>query len=146
MDYNLYLIAHSHLRWPVWVGGLLAVLFALVARASGKPNKLGNFMEVFYVGLLDLQMVAGVILYFLSPIRAAAYQNISGSLSNEMGFFAFLHPLLMIGAIAAAHIGRAKSKRISDVRKQKSVVFWYFLISFVLLNAGFPWWRPLFRV
>lgn len=58
--------AHSGLRYLVLLAGLVAFAYSLVAAIRSQPwNRVGRITLAAYTGLLDLQIVLGLILVFL---------------------------------------------------------------------------------
>lgn len=142
MLYTTFLIVHSWLRWLVLIAGAAAV-----AR-GGSGN--GNAGRLF-VTLLDIQMLIGLLLYFwLSPLTTAALQDFGGAMSSsQLRYFAVEHVLGMIIAIALAHVGRAKIRKVPEHRRARTAAIFYGLALLAILISipwpGMPAGRPLFR-
>ena len=102
---------------------------------------------MYYTISMDIQLLLGLLLYFIfSPITRAAFQDFGAAMSNSgLRFFAIEHALVMLLAVVFAHLGSALSKKAPDsTGKFKRAALWYAL-SVLLLIAGMPWFRPLFR-
>ena len=69
-----------------------------------------------FVGLLDLQMLVGLLLYFvLSPITKAALSDFGGAMSEpSMRFWAVEHVFGMVVGIALAHVGHVAGQARGD--------------------------------
>ena len=84
---------HNILRWLVLGVGLVGVSQALWgASEGGGTARLGALMPRVFVGLLDLQFLLGVILL----------------VSSRTGW---VHAVLMLGAVALAHVLHFRAKR-----------------------------------
>lgn len=142
--YQIVLEIHSILRWVVLVLAVIVVIKSLMGM-FGKPKyaKIDNIFAASYVGLLDLQLLIGLVLYIvLSPVTAAAFQDFGAAMKNpELRFWAVEHITIMILATALAHVGRSISKKKSDYKIKFRVQGIFFAISFLLLMLGIPWDR-----
>lgn len=142
--YEIFLSIHSILRWVVLVLAAIVVIKSMMGM-FGKPKyaKADNIMAASYVGLMDLQLLLGLILYiFLSPVTSAAFQDFGAAMSNpELRFWAVEHLTIMIIAVALAHIGRSRSKKKADYKAKFRIQGIFFAISFVLMMLGIPWDR-----
>jgi len=144
MLYPNILVAHNILRWIVLAAGLIALVKTAGnwrLAGSGAPASTRPWTAIF-VGALDLQFLLGLILYLVeSPITRAAFQNMPAAMKDhELRFFAVEHTTYMLIALIAAHVGSAL------VRKAKfRGATIGFGIALLVILAGIPWWRPLFR-
>lgn len=146
--YSLILAAHDDLRWLVLLSGLVAVIAALVGLLGRRRFRpLGRVTGVVFIAIMDLQFLLGLILCFLSPWVARFWSSPAASMKvKEVRFFGMEHLVIMILALALAHIGAARSKRAGDDAKAHRTALVWFLISLLLIFAGIPWWRPLFQI
>lgn len=138
MEHTLVII-HSLVRWLILLFGIWAVIRALMG-VSGKSAygasdaKAGLFFMIF----LDIQMLLGIILLFISP-----YVNFSdmGTTMKTPGlrFFTVEHTLMAVIAIALVHIGRSKIKKLTDDAKKHRTALIFFGLALVLILALIPW-------
>lgn len=126
--YPMLVHSHSGLRWVVLLL-LLAAIFNAGTKMGGKASytdkdkKLGLFTLIF----THIQLVIGLILYFISP-KVQAFR-----------FFKMEHLGMMIIAIALITVGYSRAKRqTSDAGKFKTT-FWFYLIALLAILAGIPW-------
>ncbi len=148
--YSALLTAHSILRWLVIVAGLVAAVHAWRAaawRSPARASAAGLFFTIFF----DLQVVLGLILYFvLSPITTAALHRVSAAMSNDVTrFWLVEHPFGMIVALVLAHIARGKSRHAAEDqrRRRRAAIYFTLAIAIVLITAPWPFMpygRPLF--
>jgi hypothetical protein len=142
MLYTIVLLVHSWLRWLVLIAGVAAV-----ARGGSANGNAGRW----FVTLLDIQMLLGLLLYFwLSPLTTAALQDFGGAMgSSQLRYFAVEHVFGMLIAITLAHIGRGKIRKAPEHRRARIAAIFYGLALLAILVSipwpGMPAARPLFR-
>lgn len=129
--------AHSGLRWIL----LLLLLAAIVNAAMNfsarngyqeKDRKLGLFALIF----THLQLILGVVLYFISP----KVQFVSGMMKDSMvRFYTVEHFTMMIIAIALITIGYSRAKKKTEATAKFKTTFWFYLIGLVVILASIPW-------
>jgi len=151
--YDAALLLHSWLRWIILLLGFMAVARAVAGRSTGKWTSTDDRIGALFTRALDLQMLVGLILYFvLSPITHEGMRHMGDAMSNpSLRFWTIEHPFGMVIAIALAHIGLKRIQASSDgVRKHRTALVFYTLSLIVILLTipwpGRPVGRPLFRV
>jgi hypothetical protein len=146
--YPLLLALHDDLRWLVLLSAFVAVIAALTGLLAGRPFlPIGRVTGVVFISVMDLQFLLGLILCFLSPWVAQFWSSPAAAMKvKEARFFGMEHLVIMIAALALAHIGAARSKRAGDDSKAYRTALVWFSLSLLLTLAGIPWWRPLFSV
>jgi hypothetical protein len=144
-NYLFLLHLHGLLRWFILLSGtvlLAGCLIGTLGKIAFRP--LGRFLFLLYVSLLDIQFLVGVLLSLTSPLVRIFWNDMaSGMKQHDPRFFAMEHPTLMIVALILAHIGAIRSKRAEDQRKACSTALLWGGLSFLLILAGIPWWRPV---
>ncbi len=144
--YPILLAVHNVVRWVALILAILAVVRAFLGwfgkrEWTDRDRKIG----IFYTSSLDIQLLLGLMLYFLfSPITTSALRDFGAAMTNDIQrFFGLEHALYMVVAVILAHVGNALSKRGEDpVRKHRMAAIW-FSLSLVLILIGMPWMRPL---
>ena len=138
--YTFFLHLHSGLRWLVLLLAVAVVIKSLAGLFSnGKYGKLDNILSVSYVGLMHMQLLIGLVLYFfLSPYTSTFRFNMS---DPESRFWSVEHIALMLFAIIAAQVGRSISKKSGDDIVKFRFQSIFFGISLVLMLVGIPWSR-----
>lgn len=87
---------HSGLRYLVLLVAIAAVVYLLVGTFRGGPfDKLAKILTGAYVGLLDLQVLIGIVLFLLTP-----------SSPQVLG-----HVVLMLAAVTVGHVANIMNKR-----------------------------------
>ena len=106
--YNAALHIHSWLRWAVLLFGLLAVARAVAGRAAGRGPAPTTGSARAFTGMLDLQMLIGLIMYFaLSPITSEGMRDMGAAMANTgLRFWAVEHP---VGMLVAARRSRTSA-------------------------------------
>lgn len=152
--YQTLLTVHSLVRWIS-----LALLVYMIIRAysgwlsSGKFTSGDSSIRKWTITSLHLQLIIGIILYFISPITTYFIGHFSQTVgTRSIRFFGMEHVIMMLAAIVIATIGSARSKRrAEDILKFKTLAIWL-TISLILILAAMPWpfsqaiSRPWFRL
>ncbi|NML41473.1 hypothetical protein HHL17_30050 [Chitinophaga sp. G-6-1-13] len=133
---------HSILRWAIVLAGLWAVIRAFKGVSGRTPftaadNKAGLFFMIF----CDIQLLIGLLLYFVFSEKAkAGLADMGAAMKNPaLRFFTVEHTLMAVIAIALVHIGKSKVKKAtSDAQKHKLALIFYG-IAFLLILALIPW-------
>ena len=134
--YSGLLHSHSGLRWIVLLGIILTIVKCIPGLSGSKEwthreARLANLT----VRLLHVQVLIGLILYFMSP----KVQFSGSTMSNDLlRFFTVEHTVMMLIAVVLITIGNAKSKKREGMAAYKSV-FWFFLIALLIIIASIPW-------
>lgn len=140
--YEIVLFLHSWVRWFILVLGLVVIIKSYSGWFGNKPYLKGdNGMSAGFMGLLHLNLLLGLILYFfLSPYVQSAFNNFGAAMKEStLRFWAVEHILVNIIAVVVAQIGRIKSKKAAtDLQKHKIAAIWY-TIAMILLLSRIPW-------
>lgn len=135
--YPMLLHSHSGLRWVVLLL-LLAAIFNAGTKMGGKASytdrdkKLGLFALIFS----HLQLVIGLILYFVSP-KVVAMGDAMGD--KVLRFFAVEHLTIMIIGVVLITIGYSRAKRQSGDGAKFKTTFWFYALGLLVILAGIPW-------
>jgi len=144
---------HSVARWVVILFALIVIIRGLTGwfgkrRFNAADHRYGLFFTVSF----DVQLLLGLILYFTRGWAGVLAGDVVGAMRNSaIRFFAIEHLVLMLIALAVAHIGRSASKKgATDLSQHRRAVLWY-TASFILMIAAIPWpfmsyGRPLLRL
>jgi quinol-cytochrome oxidoreductase complex cytochrome b subunit len=140
--YTGLLHLHSILRYVVLILVLLSILQAVTA--GSKPYTPANKkVNLFALISCHLQLVIGLVLYFLSP-------NVDFSKMSEptYRYWNVEHISMMILSIALVTVGYSKSKKAIEAKaKHKAIYVFYTLGLVIVLLAIFtmkdrnPWWN-----
>jgi hypothetical protein len=150
--YTAVLFIHSWLRYAVLGLGVWLLIVCIMGVRNGGPWAPNHErLHKQFLAVLDTQIVLGLIMYFfLSPIAAAARANMAIAMRDpQLRFFGVEHLATMLIAVAAAHVGRVRSKRREGRVRYRSTLITQTL-WLVLTLISIPWpgldiARPLFR-
>jgi hypothetical protein len=139
---NTLLIIHSLLRWVVILTGFWAVIKSfsgltqkrVYTAADGKSN-------LFFMISCDLQLVIGLLLYFVNGWAANwTNGNLHAVMNNQAErFFTVEHESMMIIAWLLVHIGRVVVKKGKTDRTKFSKSLIYFGVALLLILLAIPW-------
>ncbi len=145
--YDGLLSLHNILRWLV----LLAGAYLLYRSLSGLRSRIyaptDRRYGQIYTGLMDLQLLLGILLMFISPLVQSGLGNLGAAMkSSQVRFFIAEHWVLMLLAVVLAHVGSSRVRKAADaLQKHRQALLWYSL-SMALVLLAIPWWRPLLRL
>ncbi len=127
--YNFLLHAHSGLRYLVLLAAIVVIVKSIIGWLGNTPyTKFDKIIAPAYVGLMHLQLLIGLLLYFVfSPF--VTYQ-MGDKVSR---YWSVEHIALMIIAVVAAQIGRSISKKSSDAQVKFRFQTIFFGISILLV-------------
>jgi hypothetical protein len=145
--YSFTLAAHNIMRWVV----IVLAIYALVRIFMGLFGK-KEWTETdrkslsFYAIGMDIQLVLGLLLYFVvSPLMANIRSNMGAAMSDSsLRFFAVEHLLMMLVAVVLAHVAVITAKRATtSPAKFRRGAIWLTL-SVLAVLVSIPWaQRPL---
>lgn len=139
---------HSLLRYFLLIFILISIAKSLNGWLSGKNFTNGDRkLALFTVTSAHLQLVIGLILYFISPNVKAGLADMGAAMKNaSLRFWSVEHIAMMLIAIILITIGSARSKRaVTDIGKHKNIAL-FFLIALIIIFLAIPWpWSTIAR-
>lgn len=124
---------HSYLAWLALGLIVLSIISALLSNSTFKDS----YRKIAKFGLIavHIQLVLGLILYFISPM---GFSNLSGETMKDSftRLLALEHPLMNIIAIILITIGHSQSKKLEDGSKK---ILIFYTLGLVLLLSRIPW-------
>lgn len=129
--YEILRSAHSGWRYLVFILLIIAVIQALAGWFGAKPyNESNRKLNVFALISAHIQLVFGLILYFLSPLTKMESAEPIGR------YWKMEHIGMMILAIILITVGNARSKKgIDGVAKHKSIAIFFGLALVIIIAA-----------
>ncbi|KAA3629910.1 MAG: cytochrome B [Bacteroidetes bacterium] len=125
--------AHSGFRWIVLLLLIITIISAFSKRKSGVAMKSEDKkLPLFTLIATHIQLILGLVLYFISPYVVFAADTMKDSLRR---FYTVEHIALMIVAIVLITIGYSKAKKAESWKP----VFTYYLIGLILILISIPW-------
>lgn len=135
--YNMLRHAHSGLRWIALALLVAAILSALIGWMGKKEVSARDIlMNKWAMILVHIQVLIGLVLYFISPKVIFAGSSMKDSV---LRFFLVEHLSLMLIAAVLITIGHARQKRKELGPLRHKTIFWFYAIGFLLILAGIPW-------
>jgi hypothetical protein len=122
---------HGLLRWLVLLAGVIALALALGGWiGSGPPERTIRTATLIYAGVLDLQVLLGIIIYVAGNYAQFGDRQIKRE-----------HPVLMIAALIVLHLLAARARRAVnpvDAARLRTIGG---AVSLALILVGIPWVR-----
>ena len=149
--YTTVLLLHSWIRWIALVAGVGATMAAARGKVEG-ANSLSDRWGLFAMMALDIQMLLGLLLYFvLSPNMQEILNNFGGAMKDPTTrFWAVEHTSAMLAAVVLAHVGRVLARKAATPAAKRTRLLVCFGLATALMILGMPWpgrpgGRDLFR-
>lgn len=139
--YSILKTVHSY--WAFFALSILfiAILNALIKIISKKSFNLVD-LRISLFGLIfsHIQLLIGVILYFISPwFDQWASLGIGVMKNNESRLYLVEHPITNILAILFITIGWSLHKKQSESSKKFLRIILFYGVGYVLLLSRIPW-------
>lgn len=144
--YVALLHTHNLTRWIVLIAAVVAIVLALMGRFGKRPfGKEHRVANLAFVASMDLQLVLGLLLYFVSPLVRVALADMGAAMADAaLRFFVVEHAFYMIVAVALAHVGAVRVRKAKSDAGRHGAALVFFGLALVLVLAGIPWQRALF--
>lgn len=135
--YNIIQKFHSGWAYIALLALVIAVINAFIGAASNKEfTPKDRKIALIALITMHLQLVVGLVLYFVSPLGKASLGNMKDA---ALRLTSVEHPLINIIAIVLITIGWSKHKKaIESNAKFKSFTVFY-TIGLILILARIPW-------
>ena len=134
--YNIVKEAHSGIAYLVLIALAIAVINAVVG-AMGKKEftKKDRTLSLVAFILTHIQLLAGLILYFVSPLGMGQLGNMKDS---AVRLTSLEHPLVNIIAIVLISMGWSKHKKAAEDKKFGKIALFYG-IGLILILSRIPY-------
>ncbi len=133
---------HSYLAYVVLLVLILAVVNAIAGWAGNKMFTLQKDfrLSLFALILSHLQLILGLILYFVSTSGFKALQIVGmGNLNAQARLLAVEHPLINIIAIVLITIGWSRHKKFMEGKKKFKSITLFYGLGLLLILSRIPW-------
>ena len=129
--YNPLLFAHSYLRYIVLILLVVVIITSLLGLLNKKSyTTTDNKLSLFLFIATHLQLLLGLILYFVSP----AVQFSGESMKNpEARYWLVEHNTAMLIAIILITLARTTSKKMTESAAKHRRMFIFNLIALVII-------------
>jgi hypothetical protein len=130
MEFVLQL--HAIWRWVLLIAAIIVLVKALIGWLGKRPfTKLDDQLGMAFTMIVDIQVLLGLILWLF---HQPGLQNLSQAMGNAaLRFIVLEHPILALIALAFAHIGRSRSKKLTDATAKHRTSFVFYLLSLVFI-------------
>jgi hypothetical protein len=123
--YDFAFNAHSGLRYLVLLLGILAAVYALIGMMRKQPvDKAGMTLLRVWTVLLDIQLLLGVLTLIALIMDGRFTPQLIG------------HLVLMVAAIAVAHMGTVKLKKAEPAARSYGLMLATSLIPLLVIVGG----------
>lgn len=138
--YTGLLHAHSTLRWIVLILLVAGIISSLMGWIGKKSFTAGDAkLHLFLMISAHLQLVLGLVLYFISPDVKSAFADFGEAMKTPtIRFWAVEHALMMVLAIALITVGRRMTKKGEDIKRHKRA-FWFYFVALLFILSAIPW-------
>jgi NADH:ubiquinone oxidoreductase subunit 2 (subunit N) len=135
--YDILQKAHSEWAYLVLLALLIAVLNSIFGMNSKKEfaTKDKRFALLALIAT-HLQLVFGLILYFVSPLGLASFGQMS---DGALRLTSLEHPLVNLIAIALITIGWSKHKKADENHAKFKAIAIFYGIGLLLILSRIPW-------
>jgi len=139
---------HSLLRYILLIFLLISIIKSLSGWFGKKPYLPGDKkVALFTLISAHLQLVIGLLLYFISPTVKVGLANMSTAMKDSgLRFWTVEHISMMLLAIILITLGYSRAKRgKEDAVKHKRVAI-FFLLALIVIFLAIPWpWSAVSR-
>lgn len=138
--YEILKTAHSFIAYIAIAALLLAAINAIVGVSSKKLFTSKDLrISLFAMILAHMQLLLGMLLYFVSERGFKAFQ-ISGAMKNpELRLTMLEHPLINIIALVLITIGWSKHKKEESNNGKFKKIALFYSIGVLLILSRIPW-------
>ena len=131
--YSGLLHTHSFLRYFVLILLLIVIAQALTGLMNNKPfGKSNNKLSLFLLIFTHIQLLVGVILYFVSPFVSFGPETMK---NPDTRYWTVEHIAGMVIAVVLITIARASSKKLVDDRAKHKRLLVLNSIALVVIAA-----------
>lgn len=134
---------HSMMRWIFLVLAVVTLFQALNGWLGKKEfSKLTDKLSLFTFISAHIQLLLGLILFFVSPVVGAGLENMGAAMKDAaLRMWTVEHPTVMIIGIVLVSLARIKAKKLEDaVAKHKTLAI-YLGIGLLAIISRIPWDR-----
>lgn len=129
--YNALLITHSYLRYVVLILLIVVIIASLIGLINKKPySNADDKLSLFLLISTHLQLLVGLILYFVSPVVVFSGEAMKDSSTR---YWLVEHGFGMLIAIALITAARVTSKKMTDSLAKHRRLLVFNLIAFIII-------------
>ncbi|RXG22115.1 hypothetical protein [Leeuwenhoekiella aequorea] len=141
--YTTVQFVHSYWAYLALIILTITTINVLVSYFSGKEFAARDFrLALFTLIVSHIQLLIGIVLYFVSPLgaKAIASEGMSAAMKDpNLRLYVVEHPLAMILTVVFITVGYSKhKKKLTSKPKFKLLAIFYTLALIVMLSR-IPW-------
>ena len=139
---------HSLLRYILLIFILLSIFKAFNGWLGKKPYLPGDKkVALFTLISAHLQLVVGLILYFVSPTVKIGLADMGAAMKDPgLRFWSVEHISMMLIAIILITVGYSTAKRGKDDEAKHKKIAIFFLLALIIIFMAIPWpWSAISR-
>lgn len=139
--YGTVQMLHSYWAYLALLMIIIGSFNALFKYFGNKEFHAVDFrISLFTLIVMHIQLLIGLILYFISPLGLKNIQNNGmGGLDSAMRLLAVEHPFVGILAVALITIGYSKHKKKLTSKPKFKVLAIFYTLGLVLVLSRIPW-------
>ena len=131
---------HSGIAYLALLALVVVIIYMLIGSLSNREftendRKIGMIAFI----LSHIQLLVGLILYFLSPLGLEMLKSGSAMSDPAARLLALEHPLINIIAIVVISVGYIRAKKMSVSRAKFRRIYMMYAIGLVLILTRIPW-------
>jgi hypothetical protein len=135
--YNFIQKFHSGWAYLALILLVVAIVNSLLGSTSNKEFRAKDRkIALFALIAIHIQLVVGLILYFVSPLGKASLGEMKDA---ALRLTSLEHPLINIIAITLITIGWSKHKKASTSQSKFKSIWIFYLIGLALILLRLPW-------
>lgn len=140
--YSTVFFIHSWWAYLVLLILIIASINSLIGFFSKKEYGAMDFrISLFTLIVSHIQLLIGVILYFVSPYFKAFSEGGMGEVMKDSTLRLYLveHPLMMVLAVVLITIGYSKHKKKLTSRPKFKMLAIFYTLALVFVLSRIPW-------
>lgn len=142
LAYEWILNLHTYLAYIVLAVLIVAVVNAIMGFSGKKIFTLEKDFRIslFALILAHLQLLVGLVLYFVSPKGLNAIKTLGmGGLDSAARLLAVEHPFVNILAVILITIGWSRHKKILEAKGKFKTISIFYGLGLILVLSRIPW-------
>ena len=140
--YSTTFFIHSWWAYLVLLILIIASINSLIGFFSKKEYGATDFrISLFTLIVSHIQLLIGIILYFVSPYFNAFSEGGMGEVMKDSTLRLYLveHPLIMILAVVLVTVGYSKHKKKLTSRPKFKMLAIFYTLALVFVLSRIPW-------
>lgn len=141
--YTTLQLLHSYWAYLALLIIILATINGFIGLSSNRNFGSKDLrISLFALIVTHLQVVLGLILFFVSPngLKAISTNGMGEVMKDSLQrLFVVEHPLIMLIAVILITVGFSKHKKKEESKKKFKVIAIFYTIALLLILSRIPW-------